>query len=119
MGEIKSYKDLIVWQKSHKLCNRAIDLVEKFKYGKASNIISEQLIRSATSIPANIAEGYGRHKGKEFQNYLYIAKGSALETDYWLFLCSERNLIDKNEYSELAKICNEIILMLFSIIRKL
>lgn len=47
-------------------------------------VLASQILRSATSVPANISEGFGRYKGKEYSRFLQIALGSANETDYWL-----------------------------------
>ena len=74
MQEIKSYKDLIVWQKSHQLANRIFDLVEEFSRTRGTEIVISQVLRSCSSIPANLAEGYGGRKGNEFISYLYQAR---------------------------------------------
>ena len=82
MGLIKDYKELIVWQKANVLANSVMDLSEKFTKNASEQVIARQIIRSATSIPANIAEGFGSRKGNEFISYLYQAKKSIPETDY-------------------------------------
>jgi four helix bundle protein len=82
MNEVRGYRDLLVWEKSHKLANRIFDLVEEFPKTKGAEVIIKQVLRSSTSIPANIAEGYGGRKGNEFVSYLYQARRSIPETDY-------------------------------------
>lgn len=80
--------------------------------------ITRQLIRSGTSIGANIAEGRGGSSRKDFVNYLLIARKSAYETTYWLSLLDEfvsaRDALEglKSECMELTKIMSAIILKL-------
>jgi four helix bundle protein len=81
----KSFKDLIVWQKSYHLVLEIYKLTKEFPryemYG-----LSRQMRRCAVSIPSNIAEGYGRMYNKEYAQFLSIAYGSLceLETQYLL-----------------------------------
>jgi four helix bundle protein len=116
---IKSYRDLEVWKKSHNLTLEVLNIAETLSNGEVNKTILNQLIRSVMSISANIAEGYGRHKGREFRNYLYIARGSATEADYWFLLCFDKRLLSKEQYEKLSSECREIILMLSSLIKKL
>jgi len=119
MDQIKSYKDLVVWQKAHQLTNRIFDLVEDFPKTRGAEIIMTQVLRSSSSIPANIAEGYGGRKGKEYLSYLYQARRSIPETDYWLYLSSQRKYINQIEYEKLSSEYTEILKMLNSMISKL
>ena len=118
MDEIKSYRDLVVWQKAHRLTNRIFDLVEEFPKTRGAEIITSQVLRSSSSIPANIVEGYGGRKGNEFVSYLYQARRSIPETDYWLYLSSQRKYIEEKEYDELSKEYSEVLKMINSIISK-
>ena len=80
--------------------------------------VTRQLIRSGTSIGANIAESRGGSSRKDFVNYLLIARKSAYETSYWLSLldefvtASDTLEVLKNECIELTKIMSTIILKL-------
>ena len=80
--------------------------------------VTRQLIRSGTSIGANIAEGRGGSSHKDFVHYLLITRKSAYETSYWLSLLDEfasaGDALDKlkNECMELTKIMSAIILKL-------
>jgi four helix bundle protein len=75
---MKSYRDLIVWQKSMNLLmliyKLVLELPENEKYG-----LTPQIKRSAISIPSNIAEGYGRNYRKDYSRFLQIARGSLFE----------------------------------------
>jgi four helix bundle protein len=73
-----------------------------------------------TSIPANIAEGYGGlRSGKAYQNYLIIARRSVNETDYWILLAHDLEYIKRETYHPLEGDCREIIMILSKIISKL
>ncbi len=119
MGLIRDYKDLIVWQKANFLANTIIDLAEEFPKNLSGEIIAKQIIRSATSVPANIAEGFGARKGNEFISYLYQARRSVPETDYWLFLSQQRKLITEKQYTDLSEKYSEVSKILNSFIKKL
>lgn len=84
MSPVNNYKDLIIWQKSHKTAVEIGKLIRIIPSDKIMFVLASQILRSATSVPANISEGFGRYKGKEYSRFLQIALGSANETDYWL-----------------------------------
>ena len=86
---VNTYKDLIFWQRSHEVSLLLIRLCRMLSREKVTDILASQVIRSAFSVGANIAEGYGRYKSKEYGRFLQIAIGSANETDYWLLLLKE------------------------------
>ncbi len=116
---IRSYRDLIVWQKAHELARKVLDVCRKFPRTDEARIIKQQIIRSATSVPANIAEGFGGNKGKVFQNSLTIARREAGETDYWLLLSLEEGFIDGKNHKELENGYCEVRAMLTSMIYKI
>ena len=119
MAQIKSYKDLKMWQKANVLVNKIFDLIEVFPKNIGGETVARQVIRSCTSVAANIAEGYGGRKGKEYVSYLYQARRSIPETDYWLYLASQRRFITEQDYEEISKEYSEILLMINSAISKL
>jgi four helix bundle protein len=116
---IRSYRDLIVWQKAHHLAREILSACRKFPKTDEARIIKGQIIRSATSVPANIAEGFGGNKGKVFQNSLTIARRETGETDYWLLLSFEEGYIDKEEHEKLEAGYSEVRAMLSSMISKI
>jgi four helix bundle protein len=83
---IKTYKELIFWQKSYEVTLLVVKLARRLPKDRISFIFLKQIIRSASSVGANIAEGYGKYKGKEYTRFINIALGSANETEYWLGL---------------------------------
>ncbi|TPK61728.1 four helix bundle protein [Mesorhizobium sp. B2-4-19] len=77
-GKINSYKDLIVWQQAMDLAVATYSLTKTWPKEELYGLTS-QIRRPATSIPANIAEGYGRDNRGSYQQFLRIAQGSLKE----------------------------------------
>jgi len=114
-----SYKELDIWKRSYKFSLDVIKLTAKLPRTVYFDIIIKQIIRSATSISANIAEGSGAYQGKEFILYINIARKSAIETDYWLNLIRDLHTKEELEIKRLIKECDEIIRILSAIILKI
>lgn len=85
-----------------------IRLTEKFPNNRKFWIIADQLIRSSTSIGANIIEGSNSSSSKEFINYFQIALKSASETLYWLAILNEINKDKRQETSKFIQECIEL-----------
>lgn len=69
----------------------------------AKDTMGKQLIRSADSISANIAEGFGRYHYKDNKNFCYYSRGSIIETKSWLRKAFSRKLINESDYSTLLQ----------------
>jgi four helix bundle protein len=114
---MQDYKKLKVWVKAHQLTlqlyNKTLDFPKNEVYG-----ITSQLRRSAFSIPANIAEGCGKQSNKELAHFLNISLGSANETEYYLILAKDLELLNQYDFEELIDRINEIKAMLISLINK-
>lgn len=82
---VKSFKELIVWQKSVALVKEIYKITSKFPATEIYGL-SNQMRRSAVSIPSNIAEGKSRKTTKDFLNFLRIAAGSAAELETQIFI---------------------------------
>jgi four helix bundle protein len=67
----------------------------------AKDTVGKQMARSADSISANIAEGYGRYHYKENRNFCYFSRGSIIETKGWLKKSKTRNLINEEQFNTL------------------
>ena len=84
----RSFRDLLVWQKAHAFVLGVYRYTESFpereKYG-----LTHQLRRAAVSIPANIAEGFGKRSLPEKARFLNIAEGSVEECRYYLILSQD------------------------------
>lgn len=91
-----------------------LHLADELPKKKSAWIISDQVIRSATSIGANLTEGKGASSRIEFKKYYEIALKSAYETQYWLCLLRDSGLVDRTRLSELLLEVEELIRMLAS-----
>ena len=85
--KIESYEDLEVWQLAMTLAEQCYQLTATFPREETYGL-SAQIRRAAVSIPANIAEGYGRNQTGNFLNFLRIAQGSVRELETHLLLVS-------------------------------
>lgn len=112
---IKSFKDLVVWQKSFQHVKDVYALSAQLPREEMFGL-SSQIRRCAVSIPSNIAEGQQRNNIKEYRQFLGIAKGSAGELETQLLLMSDLYNIDCTK--ELACL-EEIQRMLQSLLVKL
>lgn len=107
MAEIKTYKDLLIWQKGILLAEHAYVLTKNFPQDEIYSL-TNQIKRSAVSISSNIAEGYGRNSTKSYVNFLKIARGSLYELETQLILADKFNFISdkamlKEVFSEIEK----------------
>ena len=98
----QSFEDLRIWQLSHKIVLMIYSLCKQYPSEEKYALI-DQIKRAAASIPANIAEGFGRHSKKEFLQFLYIALGSAEETHYHLILSKDLKYITEVQFSNLIE----------------
>lgn len=82
---IESYRDLVVWQQAMDLAVAIYDLTKSWPKNELYGLMG-QVRRAATSVPANIAEGYGRQNRGSYQQFLKIAQGSLKELDTHLLI---------------------------------
>ncbi len=113
---MKDFRELKVWQIGMELFEDVIKDIETFPKTEVAKIIASQIIRSVSSITANIAEGYGRKKGKEFEHYLYISRGSTNETIDWYEKLKRLRYIDDKIFETREQTCQQIRAMLSKMI---
>ncbi len=121
-GDVQTFKDLIVWQKSHRLFIHLAHDVDLFPNKRAAWIISDQILRSSGSrgsISANISEGFGRKTRADYERFLIIARGSTTETQSWLIKCKDLGYIPEEQFHARDSVCIEIIKMLNALIGSL
>ncbi len=118
MTYIKSYKELIVWQKSILLVKEIFLLTNKFPKSELYGIIS-QMRRAAIAIPSNIAEGYGRKSSKEYAQFYSISYGSALELETQLIIAKDLNFADDKGFEKANQLLDEVLRMLNSMTSKM
>jgi four helix bundle protein len=93
-------EDLEIYIMSETFANEIWDLVLHWDFF-AKDTVGKQMVRSADSIGANIAEGFGRYHYKENKNFCYFSRGSIIETKTWLKKSKARELIDETTYQSL------------------
>ena len=98
---MKDFRNLRVWQRSHKVTLEVYGVTTKFPKCELYGLTS-QLRRCSASIGANIAEGCGKRGNNEFQRYLQIASGSASELNYHLLLSRDLGFLPDIDYGSLA-----------------
>jgi len=106
----------VVLDKSFNFGLKIIKLYMKLR-SKNEFTLSNQLVRSATSIGANITEAQYAQSRKDFINKMSIALKEANETEYWLKLLSKSDIIEEIEYENYIKECLEIKMILISIVK--
>ena len=87
---LRSYRDLLVWQKAIELAILIYQLSDGFPRTEIYNLTS-QIRRASVSIPTNIAEGYGRRSRKEYSQFLFVAQGSLKELETQTILSERLN----------------------------
>ena len=95
----KSFKDLIVWQKSYQLVREIYKITANFPKEELYGL-SQQMRRCSVSMPSNIAEGYGRQYGREYKQFLSMAYGSLCELETQYLLAIDLNYASKNDVVE-------------------
>ena len=112
--KIESYEDLEVWQLAMTLAEQCYQLTATFPREETYGL-SAQIRRAAVSIPANIAEGYGRNQTGNFLNFLRIAQGSVRELETHLLLASRLKVVE----AERATPCREVAIRVSKMLRAL
>jgi four helix bundle protein len=105
--KINRFSDLTVWQKAHELTLATYQLTEKFPRSEQFGIVS-QMRRSAASVSANIAEGFGRRTTKELLRCLQISRGELEETRYFLILSRDLKHVSAAEFDSMNNRCDSV-----------
>jgi four helix bundle protein len=114
---MRDFRQLRVWEESHGLTLKVYQITKVFPKEELFNLIN-QMRRSSSSIPTNIAEGCGRETNKDYAHFLQIALGSSYELDYQILLAKDLNYIDGKIYSELNDKVDKIKRQLAILIKK-
>ena len=115
---MQSFRNLIVWQKSHQLTLDVYSATGKFPGNELYGLTS-QLRRASVSVPTNLAEGAGKLTDLDFRKYINIAFGSAHEVEYLLFLSNALTYLPEEEYLKLDGQVKEVKRMLSGLINSL
>ncbi len=103
----RSFEELRVYQMSEDLSDRISQVVIKWN-SLAKDTIGKQIVRSADSIGANIAEGYGRGSYQDNRRFIRIARGSLYETRHWLRRAFRRQLLTELQITAIKQIVDSL-----------
>lgn len=117
-GEVRHYRDLLVWQKSLVLVERVYGASRGWPRDERFGLIS-QIRREAVSVPSSIAEGCSRGSTAKFLYLLSASRGSLAEVETQLILAERLGYLDPVDLHRLLRSADEISRMLASLIGKL
>lgn len=107
MGTIKTFRDIIAWQKAHQLALFVYKITAKFprfeEYG-----LGNQMRRAAVSVPSNIAEGFSRNSLKDTSHFYNISEGSLEELKYQILLSKDLEYLSDKTYEEISSLSDEV-----------
>jgi len=115
---VRSFRELKVWEKGHRLTLRIYEATGRFPRQETYGLAA-QIRRCSASIPANIAEGCGRSGDAELGRFMLISMGSASELEYHLLLARDLGYLNSTQYRDLSQRTQEIKRMLSTFITKL
>ncbi|MDH3943102.1 MAG: four helix bundle protein [Anaerolineae bacterium] len=115
---MKDFKKLKVWEKAHTLTLEIYRATGSFPKEELYGLTS-QIRRASSSIPANIAEGYGRDSDAELRRFLNISSGSATELEYHLLLAKDLEFLPASLHQNINNELMEIQKMLAGLLRKI
>jgi len=97
-----------LWQKAQTFAVALTQLMPELPQNRSGDVLASQLLRSGSSIAANVAEGYGRYSQAAYRNHLSIARGSAFETESWLDLLVRSGFVSESKIKPLMGQCTEL-----------
>lgn len=111
-------KEHVIREKSFRFAVRIVRLYQHLCNEKKEYVLSKQVLRSGTSIGANVEEAQGGVSKADFSSKISIAYKEAKETHYWLRLLHATEYLDQQSYNSIIEDCDEICKLLFSILKK-
>jgi len=118
MTKIKTYRDLIIWQKSLALVTEIYKITKIFPKDETYGLTA-QMRRCAVSIPSNIAEGYGRNSSSDYVRFLRITMGSLYELQTQLEISLNLKYLGTKDFRKFYEPSREVERMISSMIRKI
>ncbi|MBM3240689.1 four helix bundle protein [Candidatus Poribacteria bacterium] len=112
----KGFFDIKAWQKADDLAVEVYDKTKSFPRHQLYSL-TNQMQRAAVSVAANIAEGSGRGTIADFIRFLYIAKGSLAELEYYIHLALRLGYLDEENHQRLSALQDETARILTGFIR--
>lgn len=102
---MRNYKNIGAWQRADELTIQIYATTRNYPREEIFGL-THQIRKSAVSVAANIAEGAARESKREYLHFLYIARGSLAETEYFLHLSHKLNYLSNEDFSSLTSRCN-------------
>ena len=106
-----------IQDKSFRFAVRIVKLCKMLRTERKEYTLSNQLLRSGTSIGANVMEAQQAQSRADFQSKLNIALKEASETEYWLRLLAATDYLNQTEFESVFKDCNELVKILVTSVR--
>jgi len=117
-ARIRSYRDLIVWQKSIDLVVETYRLAGSLPASERY-VLRDQILRASISVPANIAEGHGRLSKADYVRHLSVSRGSLLELETLLHVARTVGHLREQEDGNARRLTDEGGRMLWALIKRL
>jgi four helix bundle protein len=117
-GVVRSYRDLLVWQRAMDLVVSSYRLAKRLPHDELYGLTS-QIRRAAASVPANIAEGQGRRSTGQFLQFLGVANGSLLELETHLLVAERLGLLQSKDLESTFQLSRDVGRMLAGLTRRL
>jgi four helix bundle protein len=105
--DIRSYRDLKVWQAAMELVERVYAVTKRFPRAEQYSLTS-QLQRSAISVPSNIAEGHARSRTKDYLRFVSIARGSLAEMETQLMLAARLKYVEESDIAGQLELADQV-----------
>ena len=112
------FENNVTFEKAYSFAIRIVNAYKHLAEVKREYVMSKQMLRSGTSIGANITEANGAISQADFSNKISIAYKECLETKYWLHLLKDTGYIDKRSFESMHTDADEIAKILFAILKK-
>jgi four helix bundle protein len=108
----------VVYEKAYKFAIRIVKAFKHLQETQKEYVLSKQMLRSGTSIGANVAEANDAISDADFSSKMSIAYKECLETKYWLSLLKDTDYITEKSFESMHTDADEIAKILFTIIKK-
>jgi four helix bundle protein len=117
-GDIRTFRDLVAWQRGVDLTDVVYRLTAGFPAAERFGLVS-QMRRAAVSVPANVAEGYGRGRRAEYIRHLEIARASLYELQTHAEVARRQGWLDEAALSEFSACADEVNRILWGLLKSL
>ncbi len=107
MVQIKTFKDLMVWQQAHEVVLKIYQVTKKFPQEERYNLVV-QIRRAAISVASNIVEGFNRFSVKDSLHFYNFAKASLEEIKYQLLIARDLSYLSPVDYQETLALTEKV-----------